>query len=1502
MRVRSWGLVCVAVLLVGCPDTDEKAGEALDVIGPADGDGAAGGGDIIALPADLGPAIDPGPAGVDIPEVEDAGPSIKEFVPCTENGDCPSGWCLESADGKTCTETCIDSCPKEWFCGEVTNTGQDVTWICLPRFVTLCRPCLDDAECAGALGASGASCLDYGPEGRFCGAECDEGAPCPEGYQCQADAESGPGQCRRTSGECECSWKAIKDGAKTVCSAANELGTCSGGRSCLDGTLSACDAPTPSAEVCDGVDNDCDDALDEETGGAGCEVVSEYGACAGVLLCDQGALSCDAPTPELEICDGKDNDCDGDEDETYPDSNDDGLADCVSPDDDGDGVLDTEDNCPVTPNPDQSDADQDGVGDLCDVDSDGDGDPDVTDCAPGDPAVGAKNVESCNGVDDDCDALLDETFPDLDQDGVADCVDSDDDGDAVADLVDNCPVTANPEQTDADGDGKGDACDADKDEDGDPDLTDCAPLDPAVHHGAAEECNGADENCNGIIDEGNPDTDGDGVADCLDTDDDGDGVADTADSCPLVKNPEQTDVDQDGAGDACDSDDDGDGDPDALDCAPLDPAVSHKATEVCNGKDDDCDSLVDEADAVGCQAYFFDDDGDGHGLDGVQKCLCGAEPPYSAAEPGDCNDKNPQVFPGADEVCNLKDDDCDESVDEGAAIGCQDAYADGDGDGYGAGGASCVCPGAGGFAPVAGDCADDAAQVHPGALEKCNGGVDDDCNELADEAGAFGCEKHYRDVDEDGFGLIADGQCLCGPEGVYTAKAFGDCADDDDEVFPGKVEACDEKDNNCNGQIDEGVQTTFYVDDDEDGFGASYNTVDACAARAGYVTKGGDCNDFNGAISPGTAELCDSVDNDCDGLEDEDLPLAKVYVDLDGDGHGAAGTAGIEACLLDVDGDGTGETSPDGFSLAADDCNDSAAIVYPGAPELCDTVLNDCQAPVADYHCATQCDGEWPVLFGVTVGWPQPVQLDSTNPLEVVAQGSGTVVVLNHDGTVKWQAGGSTTYSYPVTADVNLDGTMDVVVFESNQVRVLNGADGSALESYSVPSTGYRQGVVFDLDNDGHVDLAAPSSGSVVAVVLRNGQGGAKQTLLLQAPSGTYFNGDVPAAADLDGDGVAELIVGTGYYTCNDGNAPGCNAQLLVYSVITGQLVFDPETDFAVPDALNAYAGGPWPVIADFDNDGENEVFHAFGNKATGTQGFVWNLDGTPSAPAAGPMNTTPRLSPVDEDGVLDPDGALHDIAGGVIDLDGDGVFEVVKAQSSGIWILQDGEVMDGYPLAVAGAGHTVLTDIDRDGRLDVLFVGQDNASVNCYTLGQGTYSPGRLLTGGSIDALGGGKYHTSAFDPYEPNDKAAVPFDPAAAIHPITDSRAFPLRGFRDTFSSSSGWSRSLVAALATHGDRDYYWATGSQISVSLQTLVGPADYDLHVHMYRQVAGAWQFVSTWSSESVGADVVTCTNSMPCPDAANKGTKTFIIEVRPHDPDVDYGPWPYRLRIAFGAG
>jgi len=308
-----------------------------------------------------------------------------------------------------------------------------------------------------------------------------------------------------------------------------------------------------------------------------------------------------------------------------------------------------------------------------------------------------------------------------------------------------------------------------------------------------EICDQLDNDCDGGVDEDWPDPDGDGVGNCVPNDSDGDTVPDELDNCPATQNTAQADLDVDGLGDACDLDRDGDGVANGSDCDPDDAGIHPLAFEKCNGVDDDCDGQADEINALGCVALYVDKDEDGFGVGTPDACLClaGGSTEGFSSTPGDCADWDASVYPGAPEVCDGKDNDCDGGSDNPGSPGCVAFYFDGDGDGFYTANATSVCLcGFNGEPPFTGvepgDCDDSMAHRHPGATESCDG-VDDDCNGTPDN----GC-----DLDGDGYCNAALGYTEAA-KATACAEGGGDCDDGDPAVHPGAVEQCDGKDNNC---------------------------------------------------------------------------------------------------------------------------------------------------------------------------------------------------------------------------------------------------------------------------------------------------------------------------------------------------------------------------------------------------------------------------------------------------------------------------------------------------------------------------------------------------------------------------------------------------------------------------------------------------------------------------------------------------------------------------------
>ena len=159
-----------------------------------------------------------------------------------------------------------------------------------------------------------------------------------------------------------------------------------------------------------------------------------------------------------------------------------------------------------------------------------------------------------------------------------------------------------------------------------------------------------------------------------------------------------------------------------------------------------------------------------------------------------------------------------------------------------------------------------------------------------------------------------------------------DCNDADAAIFPGADELCDSIDNDCNDEIDDGAGTLFFVDADRDGYGDASATEMACEVGEGLSENAEDCDDTNADVNPSMAELCDGVDNNCDGILDGDIVLQ--YADADGDGYGDPATETADC-----------EVIP-GYITTAGYCDDSNPAINDGADEVCDGLDNNCDNQV----------------------------------------------------------------------------------------------------------------------------------------------------------------------------------------------------------------------------------------------------------------------------------------------------------------------------------------------------------------------------------------------------------------------------------------------------------------------------------------------------------------------------------------------------------------------------
>ncbi len=1085
------------------------------------------------------------------------------------------------------------------------------------------------------------------------------------------------------------------------------LGTVLAGEDCDDQDA---DMAPSLAELCDGKDNDCngeeDDGfvfspwyLDFDGDGYGldafvtetCDGPPDEGYVGENGDCDEGD---DAIHPGAEDacadgvdsdCDGNPGHCDGDEDgyttatdcdDTTPVIHPGATERCNSLDEDCDGLLDEEAVDSLTWH---RDADEDGYGDpaslvfACSL-------PqgavfDATDCDDASASIHPGASESCNGLDENCDGTPDENpidpssfFADADQDGygnlasstlacevpegfVSDATDCDDtsssihpganelcngiDEDCDA-SIDEDAINALPYFADADGDGHGDPATlftgCTRPSGFVSQATDCDDTAISIHPGADETCNGIDEDCDASIDE-----------ESLDVltffaDIDADGYGDSSSTTLACEAPEGFVSD-------------------ATDCQDSDAERAPHLPELCDGKDNNCDEVVDE-NPVDPISFFADADQDGYGNPALSTLACEA-PEGLVSNTTDCDDTSSSIHPGADETCDMVDEDCDGEVDEDPIDGIV-AGVDVDGDGYGDPGDTlriCTTPPPGTTTDVT-DCNDDSPDVHPGVIETCNG-IDDDCDGFlpmvesdVDGDGYFLCADDCNDThsgvhpnaselcdetdndcdgvvdeevapfsfyfpDQDGDGSGAQGvapeiKCLGFHPGYVTT--YSDCDDGNSSIAPAFPEACDSIDNNCNDEVDEDLPTqTGYEDGDGDGFGngsPGHRVITCGTLPSGYVSDSSDCDDGDAAAWPGSVEVCDGLDNNCDGSEDEGFAVSQWYRDTDQDGYGTEYDV-WSSCY-----------TPDGYITEGTDCDDSHANAHPGLTEVCDDGLdNDCDEASGD--CAIT--GSWNAtdadsfIQGTTVN--QYVGYSVSIVGDLNADGYDDVAVGAYgDATVGVQAGAVYVFYGPLT------GTLST----SSADAILRGEATGDQAGFSLNGAG-------DVNADGYDDLliGAPSNDS-------GGTNGGATYLVLGPTSGvhalpssaiaTFVSNDggdnlgysVSGAGDINSDGYDDVLVGAPF---DEVNGAGSGTAYVWLGPISGSQ--NPSTAHATlsgstsGDNFGAAVDGG----QDYDADGASDVVvGAWKNDAAGTDSGAAYLFKGPFSGTLGVANASMRI------------------------------------------------------------------------------------------------------------------------------------------------------------------------------------------------------------------------------------------------------------------------------------
>ncbi len=811
----------------------------------------------------------------------------------------------------------------------------------------------------------------------------------------------------------------------------------------------------------------------------------------------------------------------------------------------------------------------------------------------------------------------------------------------------------------------------------------------------------------------------------------------------------------------------------------------------------------------------------------------------------DCDDNDASVHIGAPELCNGRDDDCDGTADEDSL---QLYWVDSDGDGYGdIFNEQLACNPAGSVVGNALDCDDGDPSINPSQSETCNG-VDDNCDDLVDNGvGPF----WYEDSDQDGYGDPLDFQQACESPGSAYIADNSDCNDADVNISPSAPDcaaAADGVDDDCDGTPDNGAASTFYADSDGDGFGDPNNSVQACTAPSTHpVLQAGDCNDFDEEVSPDDVEICDGIDNDCNGLDD----------------FGSPGTGGQE-----TDGDSDGERICEG------DCNDAEAAMRSTGDEstaCADGLDNDCDGNVdaVDTDCPSG-PGTW--YFGAGFEGFADIGGHSLFGNGSAGKQNGYIARWDDDGSVPW-ANVIDSFSYTqvhaiavseaydrvvATGTAHADFASTTVVFQStdsNDVTLTLAQD----HFFTVPDHAEAWVAAWNLDGE-------------VQWVRRIGPANAT----------THLHQWIPAALDISTDSVVvygtEVFDGdnsTGpqmdvYYGADQANSGGllhdtnedvrsaawafkfepvtgtpmANTLMLARGGQDSQVLADATAAGVTHDAGEVAYGGRIMTGAETIFFGDGSTFDQLDSGGASVRGWVGKAGGTASM--------APQWTyEIDSDGSLTDDAvqavALAESSGDVL------VLATVDGPNTTLYHGGGSDSLDtsssSYPSGVlaryASDGNSVLWSrvIPTDDGMD--WWGQacdlDDANDRLYV----------TLTGPGFATLGPGESNELTL-PLQ-GDPHLAAYDAATGDFlwqiQLTSSRRAELRHVE---ADSNGTVR-----LFLRWDEDLSYLDTSASNQQLATFAGGmSGYGVLVVDSAGVHVSWDAIDTFSTPAVGTDVI----------------------------------------------
>ncbi len=506
------------------------------------------------------------------------------------------------------------------------------------------------------------------------------------------------------------------------------------------------------------------------------------------------------------------------------------------------------------------------------------------------------------------------------------------------------------------------------------------------------------------------------------------------------------------------------------------------------------------------------------------------------------------------------------------------------------------------------DCDDTDSAVSPIAPELCNG-VDDDCDGLIDDDDDDVADglPWYRDIDADGFGAAsaASMSYACAMPIGYAAVS-GDCDNRDASVNPDATEVCGASDDDCDGLYDEddpdldvGTLSTFYPDNDDDGAGDGTGApIEACDTPPGYARSGTDCDDERRAIRPSATEMCNGIDDDCDGVVDDSCRVGTTIEDhqafwLDVNNAAMPG-------VLDLDGRsdlmlfGAGEvyvySHPVSGTLPADQEPD---MILDGLP-------HPVVEPVGDLN-----DDGFEDLVLTSTNSPSGMYF-VPGPL---AHGSYDIPTIGHH-VAPPTAAGFGRFNFDMGAlgvgDENADGYNDVLAagYYTNGVYLFHGplesasdtADAhaflSAVSEYDYPT---ELGAPGDMTGDGVPESAigAFGTGDLAGSAYVFSEPIPAGTVSIDVADAEIFSTEADATCgerldggDLDADGYADLVIGC------DGHRDARGAVYVVRgSVPAGDHPIEDVADLMITGDTAGDRVGNDTVVGDTDGDGALEIW-----------------------------------------------------------------------------------------------------------------------------------------------------------------------------------------------------------------------------------------------------------------------------------------------------------------------